>query len=102
MIAQHGKTKTASVVQFSIKSASYFPILVQRKKIKDKKKGKFQSLRRNDLQFSTISFRKRNINETKHLFLATDDVQKTMQSRKVELSSLRGKLRAALELGGEA
>lgn len=100
MIAQHGKTKTASVVQFSIKSASYFPILVQRKKIKET--GKFQSLRRNDLQFSTISFRKRNINETKHLFLATDDVQKTMQSRKVELSSLRGKLRAALELGGEA
>lgn len=100
MIAQHGKTKTASVVQFSIKSASYFPILVQRKKIKET--GKFQSLRRNDLQFPTISFRKRNINETKHLFLATDDVQKTMQSRKVELSSLRGKLRAALELGGEA
>lgn len=100
MIAQHGKTKTASVVQFSIKSASYFPILVQRKKIKET--GKFQSLRRNDLQFSTISFRKRNINETKHLFLATDDVQKTMQSRKVELRSLRGKLRAALELGGEA
>lgn len=100
MIAQHGKTKTASVVQFSIKSASYFPILVQRKKIKET--GKFQSLRKNDLQFSTISFRKRNINETKHLFLATDDVQKTMQSRKVELSSLRGKLRAALELGGEA
>lgn len=100
MIAQHGKTKTANVVQFSIKSASYFPILVQRKKIKET--GKFQSLRRNDLQFSTISFRKRNINETKHLFLATDDVQKTMQSRKVELRSLRGKLRAALELGGEA
>lgn len=100
MIAQHGKTKTASVVQFSIKSASYFPILVQRKKIKET--GKFQSLRRNDLQFSTISFRKRNINETKHLFLAIDDVQKTMQSRKVELSSLRGKLRAALELGGGA
>lgn len=100
MIAQHGKTKTASVVQFSIKSASYFPILVQRKKIKET--GKLQLLRRNDLQFSTISFRKRNINETKHLFLATDDVQKTMQSRKVELSSLRGKLRAALELGGEA
>lgn len=100
MIAQHGKTKTTSVVQFSIKSASYFPILVQRKKIEET--GKFQSLRRNDLQFSTISFRKRNINETKHLFLATDDVQKTMQSRKVELSSLRGKLRAALELGGEA
>lgn len=100
MIAQHGKTKTASVVQFSIKFASYFPILVQRKKIKET--GKFQSLRKNDLQFSTISFRKRNINETKHLFLATDDVQKTMQSRKVELSSLRGKLRAALELGGEA
>lgn len=100
MIAQHGKTKTASVVQFSIKSASYFPILVQRKKIKET--GKFQSIRRNDLQFSTISFRKRNINETKHLFLATDDVQKTMQSRKVQLTSLRGKLRAALELGGEA
>lgn len=100
MIAQHSKTKTTSVVQFSIKSASYFPILVQRKKIKET--GKLQLLRRNDLQFSTISFRKRNINETKHLFLATDDVQKTMQSRKVELSSLRGKLRAALELGGEA